>query len=73
MNNDRAMDKSYQSGIYELDCECGAKYTGKTTRKFSQRFNEHKHSFIHIYPERSNYAPTFLIPDTHSISITSKF
>ena len=60
MNKDRGTDRLSQSGIYELHCECNAKYIGRTTRKFSQRFNEHKHSFIHNYPERSNYAAHLL-------------
>ena len=40
------------SGINQLKCECGAKYIGKTTRKFKERYQEHKHSFVYNIPEK---------------------
>ena len=49
-------DKLNCSGIYELNCTCGLKYIGRTTRKFTQRFREHKHNFIYNKPEKSTFA-----------------
>ena len=48
------------SGIYKLECECGTQYVGKTSRKFKQRFHEHKYSFIYNKPEKSNFAAHLL-------------
>ena len=48
------------SGIYQLDCECGARYVGKTSRKFKQRYKEHRHSFIYNIPERLKFAAHLL-------------
>ena len=48
------------SGIYKLKCKCEATYIGKTTRKFKQRLNEHKHSFIYNIPDRSPFASHLL-------------
>ena len=53
-------DKMNCSGIYQLKCKCEAAYIGKTTRKFKQRYNEHKHSFVYNYPEKSNFAKHLL-------------
>ena len=35
-------------------------YIGRTTRKFKQRLNEHKHSFIYNIPDRSTFAAHLL-------------
>ena len=48
------------SGIYQLNCECGASYIGKTSRKFKQRYQEHRHSFIYNNPDRSKFAAHLL-------------
>ena len=48
------------SGIYKLECDCGAQYIGKTTRKFKQRLQEHRYSFIYNKPKKSNYAAHLL-------------
>ena len=51
------------SGIYKLECQCGAQYIGKTTRMFKQRLHEHRYRFIYNKPEKSNYAAHLL--DNH--------
>ena len=55
-NNDHKSEKLDCSGIYEINCECGSKYVGRTARKFKTRFKEHTNSFIHNKPEKSTYA-----------------
>ena len=57
---DHATDKMSFSGIYKLECECGAQYIGKTSRKFKQRLHEHKYSFIYNKLEKSNFAAHLL-------------
>ena len=59
-NKDHETENMSSSGIYQLDCECGARYIGKTTRKFKQRYQEHRHSFIYNNPERSKFAAHLL-------------
>ena len=59
-NKDPEIDKMSFSGIYKLECQCGAQYIGKTTRKFKQRLHEHRYSFIYNKPEKSNYAEHLL-------------
>ena len=59
-NTDHVIDKMSLSGVYKLDCECGAQYVGKTTRKYKQRLQEHRHSFIYNKPEKSNFAANLL-------------
>ena len=44
---------------------------GKTIRKFSQCFKEHKHSFIYNYPEKSKYAAHLL--EQHHIFDSDNF
>ena len=36
-NKDPEIEKMSYSGIYKLECQCGAQYISKTTRKFKQR------------------------------------
>ena len=59
-NKDHEIEKMSCSGIYKLECPCGAQYIGKTTRKFKQRLHEHRYSFIYNKPEKSNYASHLL-------------
>ena len=59
-NKEQTIDKMNCSGIYAITCDCGSKYVGKTTRKFKQRFYEHKYSFIHNKPEKSTVAAHLL-------------
>ena len=51
-NMDHTTEKMNSSGIYELKCKCKTKYIRKTSRKFKQRYQEHKYSFIYNYPEK---------------------
>ena len=44
------------SRIYQLQCECGAKYIGRTTRQLQTRFNKHKHDFKYGIINRSKFA-----------------
>ena len=48
------------SGIYQIQCKCEAKYIGRTTRKFKQRYREHKYSFIYNLPDKSKFAAHLL-------------
>ena len=48
------------SGIYKLICECRAQYLGKASRKFKQRYQEHRHSFIYNIPEKSKFSAHLL-------------
>ena len=66
-NLNHKTDKLSNSGIYQLKCECGTKYIGKTTRKFKQRFQEHKHSFIYNNPDRSKFA-AHLLQEHHPLN-----
>mgnify|MGYP000751796836 CR=1 FL=1 len=59
-NRDHKTKDMSGSGIYQLDCECGARYIGKTSRKFKQRYQEHRHNFIYNNPERSKFASHLL-------------
>ena len=59
-NKDHETDKMSLSGIYKLECQCGAQYVGRTSRKFKQRLHEHKYSFIYNKPEKSNFAAHLL-------------
>ena len=61
------------SGIYKLTCECQAMYIGKTSRKFTQRIYEHRHSFLYNIPERSNFAAHMLHPSHKLIPFTNNF
>ena len=58
------------SGIYEINCECGSKYVGKTARKFKTRFKEHTNSFIYNKPEKSTFA-NHLLNSHHSYNPNS--
>ena len=49
MNNDH--ENINCSGIYQFKFKCEATYIGKTTRKFKQRYDEHKYSFVYNYPK----------------------
>ena len=55
-NENHEYEKMNCSGIYQFKCKCEAAYIGKTNRKFKQRYNEHKHSFVYNYPEKSKFA-----------------
>mgnify|MGYP000754744398 CR=1 FL=1 len=55
-NTEHSTDKRDCSGIYEINCECGFIYVRKTTRKFKQRFKEHRNSFIYNKQEKFTYA-----------------
>ena len=45
-----------QSGIYQLQCQCGLKYIGRTIRQFQTRFNKHKHNFKYGITNKSKFA-----------------
>ena len=56
MNNKSIQNsKMTQSGIYQLQCQCGLKYT----RQFQTRFNEHKHNFKYGITDKSVCSPLF--------------
>ena len=67
-----------QSGIYQLQCQCGLKYIGRTTRQFQIRFNEHKHNFRYGITDKSKFAAHCLdnchpfLPLEQSFSIIKK-
>ena len=63
-NRDQKIENMSSSGIYQLECECGARYIGKTMRKFKERYREHRHSFIYNNPERSNFTAHLLFIHT---------
>ena len=67
-NLNHKTDRLSNSGIYQLKCECGTKYIGKTTRKFKQRYQEHKHSFIYNNPDRSKFA-AHLLQEHHPLNL----
>jgi hypothetical protein len=40
------IDSIQKSGVYEIQCECGATYVGQTGRSFQTRIKEHKKGYI---------------------------
>ena len=55
------------SRMCELNCKCGSKYIGRTTRKFTQRFKEHRYNFIYNKPEKSAFA-NHLLQNHHPLN-----
>ena len=45
-----------QSGIYQLHCQCGKQYIGRTIRQFQTRYKEHKHNFKYGITDKSKFA-----------------
>ena len=57
LNNKSKHDSQMtQSGIYQLQCQCGKKYIGRTIRQFQTRYNEHKLNFRYGITDKSKFA-----------------
>ena len=63
-NNKIFRDVMICSGVYNLSCNCGANYVGRTLRQFKQRLSEHKHDFKYIITDESKFA-AHLINNCH--------
>ena len=58
-NMEHEIDSMSLSGIYKLECQCGAQYMGKTTKKFKQRLHEHRYSFTYNNQKNLTTLPIF--------------
>lgn len=62
-----------ESGIYKLNCKCGASYIGQTSRQFKKRISEHKRAYKYNMPDRSNYAAHLLHTDHIAIPFNNQY
>lgn len=71
VNNKDKIDPLLNPGVYQLTCECGLKYIGKTKRNFKTRFAEH-HRCIRFNNTESLFAK-HILETGHITDFTNNF